>query len=102
MTALERLRVRISDEQNDNLLYEMLESSKDIILSLRFPYGGRPQELPEEYNGLQVDIAEDIYNRLGASGQLSHSENSISRTWGSEWVSSQLLHRIVPKVGGLK
>nr|DAH82986.1 MAG TPA: hypothetical protein [Caudoviricetes sp.] len=40
-----------------------------------------------------------MYNRLGASGQLSHSENGIDRKWSSEWVSEQLLNEIIPKVG---
>lgn len=99
MTNLERLMVRIPEEKNIEILEEMLESAKDIILSLRFPFGGTPDEVEPQYRGLQIQIAEDLYNRIGASGQLSHSENSINRSWGSEWVSSSLLMQIVPKCG---
>lgn len=99
MTALERLKVHIPEEKDDNILAEMLESAKDIILSLRYPFGDAPEELPTQYAGLQIKIAEDMYNRIGAAGQMSHSENSISRTWGSEWVSDQLLMQIVPLCG---
>lgn len=116
MTQLERLQRRILEEPDDGILEEMLESAKSIILTRRFPFGEWPTEpvenemgqiekvtvLEPRYRDLQIRIAEDMYNRLGASGQISHSENGISRSWGSEWVSQQLLHEIIPYVGVLK
>lgn len=113
MTQLERLKRRIPDEPDDGILEEMLESAKNVILTRRFPYGdwptifvedenGKPEEVTvvePRYQDLQIRIAEDMYNRIGASGQLSHSENGISRSWGSEWVSEELLQEIVPYVG---
>lgn len=115
MTQLERLRYR-TQEADDGLLLEMLESAKNIILALRFPYGDWPAVevadtegnitiescLEPRYLDLQVRIAEDMYNRIGASGQTHHSENGISRSWGAEWVSEQLLREIVPVVGGVR
>ena len=99
MTQLERLKRRVPEEPDDELLEEMLESAKNIILDTHFPYGNWPEDVEDRYKGLQIDIAEDLYNRIGASGQLSHSENGISRSWGAEWVSEQLLRRIVPIAG---
>lgn len=32
----------------------------------------------------------DVYSRAGAEGQLSHSENSISRTYDSSWISPKI------------
>lgn len=112
MTLLERLQKR-TDEPDEAVLEDMLESAKSIILGLRFPYGdwptifvegerGKPEEVTvvePRYLDLQIRIAEDMYNRIGASGQLSHSENGISRSWGSEWVSEELLQEITPYVG---
>lgn len=112
MTQLERLQKR-TDEPDEAVLEDMLESAKSIILGLRFPYedwptifvedeNGKPEEVTivePRYQDLQIRIAEDMYNRIGASGQLSHSENGISRSWGSEWVSEELLQEIVPYVG---
>jgi len=109
---LERLKRR-TGEADDALLEDMLESAKNIILSLRYPYANWPTQIVEDeegerheetylesrYSDLQVRMAEDMYNRLGGSGQLSHSENGISRSWGSEWVSEQLLREIVPMCG---
>lgn len=102
MDELERLRIRIPEESDTNLLLELLNSAKEIILSIRYPFDEWPDSIPARYKGLQIEIAADMYNRMGAEGQLSHSENSISRTWGSEWVSKELLQRITPKCGGLK
>lgn len=115
MTAIERLQKR-TNEPDEAILEDMLKSAKSIILSRRFPYGDWPQKtvtdddgneteetyVEPQYEDLQLRIAEDMYNRIGASGQLSHSENGISRSWGSEWVSDQLLQEITPYVGVLK
>ena len=98
MTLLERLAKR-TDEADEAVLEDMMESAKSIILGRRFPYGEWPDEVEPRYQDLQLRIAEDMYNRIGASGQISHSENGISRSWGAEWVSEELLNEITPVVG---
>lgn len=98
MTDIERLKIR-TEESDTRILYELLESAENIIISRRFPFGGESATFEERYRDLKIRIAEDMYNRLGASGQLSHSENGIDRKWSSEWVSEQLLNEIIPKVG---
>lgn len=98
MTLLERLAKR-TDEADPAVLEDMMESAKSIILGRRFPYGEWPDEVEPRYQDLQLRIAEDMYNRIGASGQISHSENGISRSWGAEWVSEELLNEITPVVG---
>ena len=98
MTLLERLAKR-TDEADEAVLEDMMESAKSIILGRRFPYGDWPDEVEPRYQDLQLRIAEDMYNRIGASGQVAHSENGISRTWGAEWVSEELLNEITPVVG---
>lgn len=100
MTTVQRLKIRIEEEEVDcDLLYEFLDSAEQIILSRRYPYGEYPNVFPKRYEDLKIRIAEDMYNRIGAAGQLTHNENGISRTWGSEWVSEQLLQEIVPLAG---
>lgn len=32
----------------------------------------------------------DVYAKAGAEGQISHSENGISRTYKSEWISPSI------------
>ena len=33
----------------------------------------------------------DVYAKAGAEGQISHSENGISRSYDSAWISTKLL-----------
>lgn len=98
MDILERLKLR-TDETDEGLLSDLLESAKSAIMSRRFPYGQWPQEIEPQYVDLQLRIAIDIYNKAGAEGQLSHSENGIGRTYESSWISEQLLNEIVPYCG---
>lgn len=97
--------VRLKDqtkESDDALLLDCLENAKCAILARRFPYGDWPDELETRYKNLQFRIALDLYNKIGAEGQMSHSENGISRTYESSWISEQLLREVTPMVGALK
>lgn len=98
MTNLERLKLRTS-EADDSILTDCLESAKSAILARRFPYSEWAEDLEPKYLDLQYRIALDLYNKMGAEGQMSHSENGIARTWESSWISKQLLSEVVPKVG---
>jgi hypothetical protein len=99
MTQLERLKIRIPENDNDNELEDFLESAKAVILSRRFPFGEQPTELEPKYMDLQIRIAVEMYNKLGVEGQTSHSENGVSRSYSSASVSEELLREITPKVG---
>lgn len=55
--------------------------------------------LEARYNDLQYRCAIDLYNKTGAEGQTSHTENGISRSWGAEWISTDLLNEVTPMVG---
>lgn len=98
MTILERLTMR-TGEADEALLSDCLDSARNAILARRFPFQEWPAEVPEQYLDLQFRIALDLYNKIGGEGQLSHSENGISRTWESSWISKQLLEEVVPLVG---
>lgn len=114
---LERLMVR-TGETDEELLNDILETAKNAILSRRFPYGDYPtREITAEVNGveqstmetyvedryldLQFRLALDLYNKIGAEGEKAHSENGISRTFESSWLSQQLLLEVVPKYVGV-
>lgn len=101
MDNFERLRLR-TGEQDDSVLLDCLESAKAAILARRFPFGDWPDELESQYVDLQYRIALDLYNKDGAEGELSHTENGISRGYESSWISEQLLQEVTPIVGSLK
>lgn len=75
------------------------ETGEDVIVT-----PGRTETVTEtvlepQYLDLQYRCAIDLYNKTGAEGQISHSENGISRTWESSWISEELLSDVVPMVG---
>ena len=88
MDNLARLKLR-TEEVDETVLQDCLESAKSAIMARRYPF----QE------DLQFRCALDLYNRIGAEGQLGHTENSISRTWESAWISESLLQEVTPLAG---
>lgn len=101
MTVLERLKER-TGEADSALLTDLLESARAAIIARRFPYGNGTERLETQYEDLQYRIALDLYNKEGAEGELSHSQNGIVRAYESSWISEQLLKEVTPMCGGLK
>lgn len=102
MTLLDRLQRR-TREKDEVLLLGLLEDAKMIFFSLRYPYAKKlPEDVEPRYKDWQLRCALDMYNRLGAEGQLTHNENGINRSYGAEWVSNQLLREITPYCGVVK
>lgn len=105
MTTIEKLVLRLglsaSEAERDNaLLKELIEAAESAIMNRRFPFGYTDDtDFPEQYTHLIVPIAMDLYNHMGAEGQISHNENSIQRTYESAWISESLLAQVVPRVG---
>lgn len=99
MTQLERLKIRITEKVDDNVLEDILESAKAVILSRRFPFGEQPTEIEDRFKDHQIRIAVEMFNKIGAEGEIAHSENGVSRTYSSASVSEELLREITPKVG---
>ena len=108
MDNLERLKKR-TGSTDEVLLSDLLVSAKVAILNRRFPfkkltaadcYEDYPME--EKYYDVQFRAALDLYNKLGAEGELEHIENGIHRTYESSWISAQILSEVVPKYEGLK
>lgn len=98
MTILERLKMR-TGEDDETLLSDCLDSARAAILARRFPFQEWPEDIPSQYEDLQYRIALDLFNKVGAEGQIGHSENGVSRTFESSWISEQLLREVVPFVG---
>lgn len=99
MDQLERLKIRITENTNDDELVDILESAKAVILSRRFPFGEWPAEIEDKYKDLQIRIAVEMFNKRGAEGETAHSENGVSRSYASANVSEDLLREITPKAG---
>lgn len=105
---LEKLMERIpndrtvfsSDEEYESFLNRLLEDSKAIALSLRFPYKNVENfDLPSQYNNWQLRCCEELYNGIGNQGIKSYSENGLSWTRDSGYISYELRNEIEPLIG---
>jgi len=102
MALIDRLEIR-TGETDEDLLDEILQEAVDTYMDCRFPNtADRPSTVEPQYEGLVLQMAVDIYNKIGAEGQRSHSENGVSRSYSGDWVSKDLLARIVPFCGVIK
>lgn len=99
MTLKERLRNRIPEEDNELVLDDLLETAKEVILSNLYPFEEEitGKEIPTKYKSLCLNIATEMYSKRGAEGEVAHSENGVSRTYSSAYVSDALLRQITPR-----
>ncbi len=107
-TQLELLQDRIeydetifgNKETYEKCLNRLLEDSKYVALSLRFPYQDYSNmDIPNKYKNWQLRCCEEIYNGIGNQGIKSYSENGLSWTRDSGYISYELRDEIEPIVG---
>ena len=89
-------------DSEDGLLLALLSLAEGKILERLYPYDHSKETLPTRYVGKQIEIAVYLYNKQGAEGQTAHSENGVSRTYGSADVPESMLRGIAPFAGGIK
>lgn len=83
-----------------NVMGRLLDDSKYVALSLRFPYQDYSNmELPKKYMNWQLRCCEEIYNGIGTEGIKSYSENGLSWTRDSGYISNELRGEIEPLIG---
>ena len=98
-----RLEALISpDTASDEILMFLLEQAEGIVLNRRYPFG--PPEgatVPKAYEHIQLQIAVELFSKMGAEGQTAHNENGVNRTYEAGDVSPSLLKRIIPVAGSV-
>lgn len=100
---ISRLEVLISpDTASTELLEHLLWQAEGIVLSRRYPFG-TPEgaTVSSAYEHIQIQIALELYAKMGAEGQTGHSENGVNRSYEAADVSPSLLKRIVPVAGSV-
>ena len=101
MTDIERLKVRLP-EATEAELEDVLESAKDVILSRCF-VSVENATSEEKASALLthkeklLSAAVVIYNMRGVEGQISHSENGVSRAYAEVAGLKPILEQIVPR-----
>lgn len=108
MTEVEKLsmlRVMVGQHNegdwSDDVLISYLAIAGRKIINRAYPYDDTVTEVPRRYGYLQCDIAAYLLNKRGAEGETAHSENGISRSYGSADVPEAMLSEVVPHVGVL-
>lgn len=107
MELIDRLKIRleISGDEENALLEELILTSEDKFLELRYPVSPYPVDdggnvvIEKKWDSWILSAAVELYNRMGIEGQVSHNENSISRGYDSADLSVSLCAKVTPVVG---
>lgn len=102
---IKSLRIMLGDsgeDDADETLSTYLDFAGRAILDRLYPYDEGQTEVPLKYGNLQVEIALYMMNKRGGEGETAHTENGITRNYGSADVPEEMLKRIVPHVGVIK
>ena len=105
MTQAEKLKLlkaMVGESDNEEVLLAYLNIAGHKILNRAYPYGTDETEVPRRYAFLQCEIATYLLNKRGAEGQLSHSENGISRSYEKADVPESMLGAVTPMVGVIR
>lgn len=100
--ALCRAMVEKSAEEegwSDEVLKHYLAVAGRKILNRAYPYDDTVEEVPNKYSVLQCEIAVYLLNKRGAEGEISHSENGISRSYENADVPASMLRDVIPHCG---
>ena len=98
LTMLKAL-VGENDTAQDTALSVYLSLAQSKILNRAYPYDKTKTVVPAQYEVLQCEIAAYLWNKRGAEGQTSHSENGISRSYENGDVPESMLSAITPYCG---
>lgn len=88
----------ITGKQAD-ILETYLNASGREILSWRYGSGTKPDEVPEEYEMVQINAVVAGYSQRGAEGQTYHAENGINRTFAYRDMQDYIHKNVVPLAG---
>lgn len=75
-----------------------LNIAADRILNRVYPFGGMPSVLPDRYAMTQIQLAVRMIARIGGEGEISHSENGVSRSYDSV-DDEDIMRTLTPYVG---
>jgi len=96
------LDIPSSDSSEDSRLTVYLSVAEREIIGWRYSYSSQTVEtVPAEYEMVQVFAVVAGYSQSGAENQLSHSENSISRTFSYPDMVHYIRANVIPLCGVL-
>lgn len=103
MTQAEKIEhIRITGgfdvaDDPDNVVSAYLAEAEDAIMNRAYPYGYDDETpFPSKYDLLSCKITVFLMDKRGAEGQIGHTENGISRTYGGSDIPADMLQTVVP------
>lgn len=100
--VLQLQKLLLPDEVETEALEPYVREAEETVLNRLYPFGLPDNaEVPVRYEGIQVRIALELYNKRGAEGETAHTENGTQRVYETGEVSSSLLKQIVPFCGSV-
>lgn len=106
MTDAEKIEImkailgdEVPDGDNETMLSYYLSFAESAIMHRRYPFGIPDGATVEsQYEHLQVEIAVYLFNKRGSEGESLHSENGVSRSYGTETgIPKELMIQITPR-----
>lgn len=93
------LLTKLTDEADADVLDYALRIAREEILRTAFPFlSTLPETLPVRYESTQLQIAEYLILKQGASGEKERTENGIRQVFESGGIPESLMRNIVPKM----
>jgi len=91
------LRTLLDDEQATTPVLDVyMNLAESEVIRRAYPFGDGTETLPAKYDVLSVQIAQALYLKAGAEGEVSHDENSISRSYANDGIPQSLISQIIP------
>lgn len=84
---------------SDDVMKSYLTIAGQKILNRAYPYDDTVTDVPRRYGVLQCEIATYLLNKRGAEGEISHSENGVSRMYENADVPDSMLSDVIPHCG---
>jgi DNA packaging protein, QLRG family len=83
---------------SEDVVNTFFQLSKNAILLRRYPFvqDVSNKALPSMYDSLCVRLAVYMYNKQGAEGEISHTENGVSIKWENGDLPESLMSEIIP------
>lgn len=86
----------MQEEQDESVLSTYLFLAGQKITLKMYGTDAAGKEVPPQYDAVQLEIAVYLLGKRGAEGEIAHTENGVSRTWGGADVPDAMLACVTP------
>lgn len=92
----------VADNTKDEIFKSKLDDAEIVALNALYPYDLTKSELDKNNKRLanwQTRCAIELYKAMQRVGVQAYSENSLSVTYLTNLISSELMNELIPKAG---